>query len=170
MNKALTGIFALLLLCSCSTFEMHIKEGTSPAAPSLIFIDNFAVRDINFNPHIAEEFSSALHFEFFKMGYTSMGYVKKEKGISSQKPEDVADLCREYGADYFITGVISRRETGFLTERKAATGILFQVYSGSGVLLSEGYFSDADSPDIYVSVRRGARKFAGELAAGLWGR
>lgn len=170
MNKALTGIFALLILCSCSSFEMHIKEGTSSAAPSLILIDNFAVRDINFNPHISEEFSSALHFEFFKMGYTSRVAVKRGKEVSSQKPEDVADLCREHGADYFITGVISRRETGFLTERKASTGIIFQVYSGSGVLLSEGYFSDPDSPDIYVSMRRGAGKFAGELAAGLWGR
>ena len=170
MNKALTGIFALLLLCSCSSFEMHIKEGTSPAAPSLILIDNFAVRDINYNPHIAEEFSSALHFEFFKMGYTSRRTVNRGKEISPQKSEDVADLCREHGADFFITGVISRRETGFLTERKSATGILFQVYSGSGVLLSEGYFSDPDSPDIYVSVRKGAGKFAGELAAGLWGR
>jgi hypothetical protein len=170
MNKALTGIFALLLLCSCSSFEMHVKEGTSPAAPSLILIDNFAVRDINFNPHIAEEFSSALHFEFFKMGYTSRGAEKRIKKTSSPEPDEIAAFCREYGADYFITGVISRRETGFLTERKAATGILFQVYSGRGVLLSEGYFSDPDSPDIYVSVRRGAGKFAGGLAAGLWGR
>jgi len=169
MNKSVIYI-AVIFLCSCSSFEMHIKENTSAAAPSLILIDTFDVRDINFNPHIAQELSSALHFEFFKMGCTSRTTEEREKEISSAEPEDIAALCREHGADFFITGVISRRETGFLTERKAATGILFQVYSGRGVLLSEGYFSDPDSPDIYVSVRRGAIKFAGELAAGLWGR
>lgn len=161
---------AMLLLCSCSSFEMHFKEGASSAPPSLILINTFEVRDSNFDPHIAAEFSEALKFEFFKMGYPGRIIENKDKTGSTDDPEYIASLCERFKGDLFITGVVSRRETGFLTDRKVNSGIIFQVFSSRGVLLSEGYFMEPDATDIYLSGRRGARKFTRKLSSGLFGR
>lgn len=171
MIKPFMRIFAsMLLLCSCSSFELHIKEGASIPPPSLILIQNFDVRDSDFDPHIADEFSEALRFEFFKMGYMSRIIDNSEKRGSVDDPEFVEGLCSKFKGSILIAGVISRRETGFLTERKESSGITFQVYSGRGVLLSEGCFNDPDSPDIYAAGRMAAQKFTGELSSQLWGR
>ena len=171
MIKPLMHIFAsLLLLCSCSSFEMHFKKNTSSAPPSLILINNFEIRDLDFDPHIVAEFSEALRFEFFKMGYMSRIIDNKNKNNSAVEPVNIADLCEKFKADLFITGIISRRETGFLTDREVSTKIIFQVFSGRGVLLSEGCFLEPNSSDIYLTGKRGAQKFAGKLPKGLWGR
>lgn len=171
MIKSFMWIIALvLLLCSCSSFDMHIKEGATSAPPSLILIQTFDVRDSDFDPHIAAEFSEALRFEFFKMGYMSRIIDNSGKRGSTDDPEYVENLCSKFKGNLLITGVISRRETGFLTDREVSTGIIFQVYSGKGVLLSEGCFHDPDSPDIYAAGRVASQKFTGELSSQLWGR
>jgi hypothetical protein len=168
-------IFYIICICAaficsgCSTFDMHVKNRKSMTAPSLVLIDTFELRDMNYDPHAAREFSEAIRFELFRKGYLSRIISPSKEDEKRDMPERARLLCGEYKGDIFVTGVISRRESGFLTDRKISTGITFLIYNSSGVLLGEGYFSEADSPDMSAAGRKGARKFTGELISEVWG-
>ena len=153
----------------CSSFDMHVKSRKSMAAPTLVLIDIFELRDMNYDPHAAREFSEAIRFELFKKGYSSRIISSRSDDEKRDMPERAKLLCGEHKGEIFITGVISRRETGFLTDRKISTGITFLIYNSSGVLIGEGYFSETDSPDMSAAGRKSARKFTGELISEVWG-
>jgi len=168
--KYIFSIICVFIFCSgCSTFDMHVKNRKAATTPSLILIDTFEVRDMNYDPHAAREFSEAIRFELFKKGYLSRIISSGSGDERREMPERVKLFCGEHKGDIFITGVISRRESGFLTDRKISTGITFLIYSSSGALLGEGYFSEADSPDMSAAGRKAARKFTGEFIAEVWG-
>lgn len=171
MIKSIIYIFtAALVLCSCSSFEMHFKKNASSAPPSLILINNFEVRDTDFDPHISAEFCEALSFEFFRMGYASRIVANRDKNNPATESENIANLCKNFNGDLFITGIISIRESGFLTNRKVNSKIVFQAFSAGGVLLSEGCFMEPNSGNIYLTGKKGAQKFAKKLSKELWGR
>ena len=92
---------------------------------------------------------------------------------SGQKTERCAnetvkqDDLTDNSGDVVIKGVISQRESGFLTDRKTDTIISFTVYGKSGKVLGEGFYHDNESAGEESVRRSAADKFVSELIKNL---
>lgn len=169
MKSIRVFIFFVLLANGCAGVDLHLKDSRSLPVPESILIYNFQVRDLGYDPYLSPEFSEAMGFAFFKEGYP-VKVVGSENSIDDiNVSEKISLLCENYKADMLITGVISRRETGYLTDRKTGMGITFLVYNGEGVLVGKGYYSHKDSTDSAETARKAASEFVKKLVSGFGG-
>lgn len=141
----LTILPALMLLSSgCARFELHVKKEASGTKPSVILIGPFDMRNMNYDPYVADEFRDALKFEFFRRGYNSITVP-----VSSQTPvkesEWASKTCTDNSGDIIIKGVISQRESGVLADRETDTLISFTIFRKDGFILGEGFYHDKKS-------------------------
>ncbi|HOP63469.1 MAG TPA: hypothetical protein PK358_07965 [Spirochaetota bacterium] len=168
MGKKITALLALLLFTGCAEFDLHIRKGAAPVKASKILIGNFEFRNMSFDPYVAPEFREALKFEFFKRGFDAE-LIPEGEELSTTGNGKLKALAEKYSGDIIICGVISQRETGFLTDREIRSSVSFLVFSGAGEQIGEGYYyADVAASDEYV--RRGAagkfvKQFLGHVKA-----
>lgn len=159
----LTLLLHLILLSSgCSRFELHIKKEASGAKPAAILIGRFDIRNMNYDPYVAEEFRDALKFEFFKRGYNSVK-IPVNGPILVNESEWAVKMCSENSGDILIMGVISQRESGFLADRETNSLISFTVYRKDGVIIGEGFYHDKKSAGEESLRRDAADEFVTQL-------
>jgi hypothetical protein len=159
----LTILLPLLLQSSgCSRFELHLKKEASATKPAVILIGQFDIRNMNYDPYVADEFSDALRFEFFKRGYNSVT-IPVDGPILVRESDWAVKTCSENFGDILIMGVISQRESGFLSDKETNTLISFKVYRKDGVIIGEGFYHDKKSAGEESLRRDAADKFVTEL-------
>ncbi len=165
-------IFLMILLGvvltagGCADFDFHVRDEARGVKPAVILIGKFDIRNMNYDPFVAEEFRDALKFEFFRSGYKSVS-LKNPDAVVTDEAEWAAKICSDNKGDILITGVISERESGFLADRKTDTLITFTVYGKTGTLIGNGFYHVDESAGDESVRRNAADKFASELLSSL---
>ncbi len=162
MGREIIAVITLFLITGCADFDLHIRKETFPVKVSKILIGNFECRNMNYDPYVAEEYRDALKFEFFKKGIDAL-LLPEHEGSLQNDPDKTSALAAKYSGDILIRGVISERESGFLTDREVRSYVSFFVYSCDGREIGEGYFY-TENPAANESIKRSAaEKFTNEF-------
>jgi hypothetical protein len=137
MNFAILTV--ILSSAGCADFDLHVKDEARGLKPVVILIGQFEIRNMNYDPYVAEEFKDALKYSFFRNGYNSC--LLKNANISDlNETEWAAKTCLDNRGDILVTGVISQRESGFLADRKNDTLITFTIYFKTGAVAGRGFY------------------------------
>jgi hypothetical protein len=146
----------------CADFNLHVKDEARGLKPAVILIGQFEIRNMNYDPFVAEEFRDAVKFDFFKKGYNSVSLKKTDTPVLNET-EWAAKTCAENNGDILITGVISQRESGFLADRKTDTLITFTIFGRTGAVIGKGFYHVDKSAGDEPVRRDAAEKFASSL-------
>ncbi len=153
---------AVSALSGCADFNLHVKDEARGSKPSVILIGQFEIRNMNYDPYIAEEFRDAVKFEFFKKGYNSVSLKRSEVPVLNES-EWAVKTCADNNGDILITGVISQRDSGFLADRKTDTLITFTIFGKTGIVIGKGFYHIDKSAGEEPVRRDAAKKFVSEL-------
>jgi hypothetical protein len=153
---------AVLSNVGCADFDLHLKDETRGFKPAVILISQFEIRNMNYDPYVAEEFRDALKYSFFRRGYNSVS-LKNTDLSGLTESEWAAKTCLDSRGDILITGVISQRESGFLADRKTDTLITFTIYGKTGAVAGKGFYHVDQSAGDETVRRDAADKFVSEL-------
>jgi hypothetical protein len=163
LKFCIMACLAVLLFASgCAGFDLHVKEEAHGTGPAVILLGNFEVRNMNYDPFVAEEFRDALKYEFFRKGYRAVPLNTKVSS-SAADAQWAGKTCAENGGDILIRGFISQRETGFLTDRETKTLISFTVFRKDGEVIAEGFYNDNRAAGEDSLRRDAASKLVSEL-------
>lgn len=157
---------ALSVLSGCADFNLHVKDEVQGSKLSLILIGHFEIRNMNYDPYIAEEFRDAVKFEFFKKGYNSVSLKKPDAPVLNEL-EWAVKTCADNNGDILITGVISQRESGFLADRKTDTLITFTIFGKTGFVIGKGFYHIDKSAGEEPVRRDATKKFVSGLLSRL---
>ena len=162
MGRKIIIVCILLLITGCAEFDLYIKKGKTPAKVSKVLIGSFEFRNMAYDPYVSNEYREALKFEFFKREVDAV--LISENGDSSQElTEKIPGIAAKYKGDIFIRGIITQRETGFLTDREIHSSVNFIIYSSEGKQIGESYYYTVE-PAADESVKRAASgKFVKEF-------
>ncbi len=129
-------IFVSMILCSCATNEFH---RTPEQFAGKVLVGNFSLRNMDFDPFLVSDFKDILGLEFFKSGYE----VKCESSKVGEEfnGEKISRLCQKFNCDYYVGGVISSGEMGFLLDREMQSRVSFKIFSSLGKKLGEASYS-----------------------------
>lgn len=137
----LTMIF---LITGCADFDACIKKEPLSHGISKVLIGNFEYRNISYEPYIVPSFKEALGFEFFKKGIIA-GFVGQQDEVPDNDNQQIAALMKKMSGDILIKGVISQRESGFLTDREISSYVSFVIYNKQGSVIGQGLYKDNKS-------------------------
>ncbi|HRX49645.1 MAG TPA: hypothetical protein P5120_19125 [Spirochaetota bacterium] len=139
MGRKIIFTFMLFMITGCAEFDLHIRSERVPAKVSKILIGNFEFRNMTYDPYISTEYREAIKFEFFKRGIDALLIPDSENSLTDYI-EKIPELAGKYKGDIFIRGIISQRETGFLTDREINSSVNLIIYSADGRQIGESYY------------------------------
>lgn len=155
-------VSGLIFFIGCAESELYLKKEANGLNPEKILIGDFNVRNMNYDPYVADEFRDALKYAFFIKGYNVVLSSMKD-GIAADDLEFAVKTCKENSCDILIKGCISQRESGFLADRETDTLISFKVLRKDGVIIGEGFFYDNMSAGEESLRRTAAEDFVSAL-------
>ncbi len=155
MGKKITAFLtAIVLLTGCASFDLNIRNNGTAVKITKILIGNFEFRNLSYDPYISAEYREALRYEFFKRGVNTLIIPDAE---DSPKGDSISAsaLAAKYSGDILIRGVITQRESGFLTDREISSSVNMLIYAADGQQIGESFFY-TDEPASDEAVKRSA--------------
>ncbi len=132
--KSVAMIVIFTALISCASHEFH---RTPKQVKGQVMVGTFTLRNMDFAPFLVRDFIDVLSLEFFKSGYLVKHRDLEE---AKEKKSAIKELCQKFNCDYYVGGVVSSHELGFLLDREMQSRISFQVYSSKGDKLGEASY------------------------------
>lgn len=155
MGQKITAVLTILiLLTGCSSFDLNIRNNGAPIKATKILIGNFEFRNLSYDPYVSAEYREALRYEFFRRGINVLIIPESEDSPKGDSATASA-VAGEYSGDILIRGVITQRESGFLSDREIASSVNILVYAADGQQIGESYFY-TEEPASDESVKRSA--------------
>lgn len=158
MGRITALVAVLLFITGCSGFDLNIRNSGMPVKTSRVLIGNFEFRNLSYDPYLSSEYREALRYEFFKRNVNALLIPETE----DQPKGDFASasaLAGKYSGDILIRGVITQRESGFLTGREISSSVSFLVYAADGRQIGEGYFHTDEAASEESVKRKAAVRF-----------
>lgn len=163
-------IIAALMLCSCATVDIAVRDASRGSAPNSVLIGFFESRVLDFNPYTAKNFRDFLAYEFFARGYTVIMADSIEKGEESRTiagDERAADHVRKQPADLFVQGIIFESRYGDAIEDTTSTSITVHLYDKSGSRIGTARCISSDSLNAAGNVRSLSKKIVSSIHSRL---
>lgn len=162
MGRKIIAVMTLLLITGCADFDLHVRRDATPVKAAVILIGSFESRNMNYDPYVAAEYREVLRFEFFKKGINAL-LLSEADNPAQADAEKISALSSKYSGDIFIRGVISQRESGFLTDREVNSTVSFFLYAGDGKQVGEAYYYTDDSAALESVKRSAVERFVNEF-------
>ena len=161
MKKIAAALSLIFITMSCSHFDFHMARNEFNRRPEKILIAGFTPRNMSFDPFVSQNFQDTLSFELFKIGYRPL--ILSRSRINNNENLSIKALCEAHGADLYMTGSLSEKESGDLLDRDISTLVTFHVYNREGVKCIEARYSSTDSLSDVDELRSIAGIFIGRL-------
>lgn len=142
-------LFTLMLLLSCASAEITVKDELKKGSIKTIIIGQIENRLLGCNPFVVKNFCDALLFEFVRHGYNTK--------LINYNEEKASEILSIYDGDIFIAGSIYEGRFGDAIEDRTSAIIQLTLYAKSGNtvgtcrIISDETLSNARTTQILAS-------------------